>query len=200
MKYRRDIRHVVSNAWLAAVSRAASYHPRARASAHGVEVLRDLPYKDGAHVDVYRPSLRPGPWPVVLYVHGGAFSLLSKDTHWIMGLAFARHGYLVVNVDYRLAPEHPFPSAIEDVCAAWEWLAVRGEALGGDLDRVAVAGESAGGNLISALTVATCARYAEPWARRAFDTGLVPHAALPFCAILEVSNADRFGARRPIPR
>ena len=50
----------------------------------------------------------------MLYVHGGGFRILSKDTHWIMGLAFARRGFLVFNIGYRLAPKHPFPAAIAD--------------------------------------------------------------------------------------
>lgn len=203
MTYRRSPGHVISNGALAAFARIARFHPRARPEAHGVEILRDLPYLPGGrpvssahHLDVYRPTTRPGPWPIVFYVHGGAFSLLSKDTHWVMGLAFARHGYMVVNVSYRLAPEHPFPAAIADVCAAWAWLAEHAESLGGDLGRVAVAGESAGGNLVAALTVAACTRRPEPWARRAFDTGLTPHATLPFCAILQVSNPKRFWQQR----
>ena len=200
MKYRRSPGHLISNTALAALARVGRRHPAAHPARHGVEILRDLPYLPGGNpmhrLDVYRPRVRPGPWPVVFYVHGGAFSLLSKDTHWLMGLAFARHGYLVVNLSYRLAPEHPFPAAIQDVCDAWVWMARHVEALGGDLGRVAVAGESAGGNLVTALTVATTMRRPEPWARRAFDTGIAPHATLPFCALLEVSNPDRFVAER----
>lgn len=209
MTFRRSPGAVITNGALAALARVGRLHPHARPEAHGVEILRDLPYRATGtrdhHLDVYRPRVRPGPWPVVFYVHGGAFSLLSKDTHWIMGLAFARHGYLVVNVSYRLAPEHPFPAAIEDVCAAWTWMVEHVEALGGDLGRVAVAGESAGGNLATALTVATSMRRREAWARRAFDSGVQPHATLPFCAILQVSNIARFrearaAARKAMPR
>lgn len=204
VRIRRSPFSLVSNGALTALAKVGRLHPRARPSAHGVDVLRDLPYVPGssspAHLlDVYRPRSRPGPWPVVFYVHGGAFSLLSKDTHWLMGLAFARHGYLVVNLSYRLAPEHPFPAATEDVCLGWEWMVRHVEALGGDLGRVAVAGESAGGNLVTALTLCTHTRRPEPWARRAFDTGVTPHAALPFCALLQVSNPQRFAARRPMP-
>ncbi len=203
MKYRRSARQVISNGALALAAHVAKRTPMAQPSRHGVEVLRDLCYQDSNHVDhrldIYRPLSRPGPWPVVMYVHGGAFSLLSKDTHWVMGLAFARHGYLVINVSYRLAPEHPFPSAIADVCAAWKWVAENAERYGGDLGRVAVAGESAGGNLAAALTLATTQRRPEPWARAAFDTGLAPHAALPFCAMLQVSSPQRYYARRPMP-
>ncbi|MCB9562387.1 MAG: alpha/beta hydrolase [Kofleriaceae bacterium] len=199
-RLRRRGMHLVSSSALTAIAGVARLHPRARPHAHGVEVLRDLPYLPGGSrdhlLDVYRPLTRPGPWPVVFYVHGGAFSLLSKDTHWVMGLAFARHGYLVVNISYRLAPTHPFPAAIADTCAAWQWMVEHVEALGGDLGRVAVAGESAGANLITALTLATTQRRPEPWARRAFDTGVAPHAALPFCGMLQVSDPARFAEGR----
>jgi acetyl esterase len=137
---------------------------------------------------------------VVFYVHGGGFHMLSKDTHWLMGLLFARYGYLVINISYRLAPEHPYPAALEDTCVAYRWLAARVGELGGDPARIAVAGESAGGNLITALTLAACQRRDEPWARAVFDVGVVPRAALPFCAMLEVSRPERFSQRRPLPR
>ncbi len=195
--------HALSTTLLSTLARAGRLHPRARPAHHRVEVEPDLRYRPGAgaeHVlDVYRPIGRPGPLPVVFYVHGGAFQILSKDTHWIMGLAFARHGYLVVNISYRLAPQHRFPAAIDDTCAAWLWLLNEVERLGGDRTRIAVAGESAGGNLITALTLATVQRRAEPYARAVFDAGVVPRAALPFCALLEVSRSERFAQRRPVP-
>ncbi len=178
-------------------------HPAASPARHGVEVERDIPY--GHHpqfhvLDVYRPIHRPKPWPVVFYAHGGAFHLLSKDTHWLMGLVFARFGYLVVNISYRLAPEHPYPAAIVDTCDAYRWLDRNITALGGDRNRVAVAGESAGGNLITALALAAVSRRDEPWARAVFETELVPRAVLPFCAMLEVSRPGRFSQRRRLPR
>jgi acetyl esterase len=178
-------------------------HPAARPARHGIEVERDVIYGDDPRwhrLDLYRPVHRPGPWPVVFYVHGGAFHLLSKDTHWLMGLLFARFGYLVVNISYRLAPAHPYPAALEDTCTAYRWLASRIAQLGGDPARVAVAGESAGGNLITALALTACQRRDEPWARAVFDTGMVPRAVLPFCAMLEVSRPERFSQRRRLPR
>ena len=197
------VAHTLSSTFLHTLARAGSLHPRARPARHRVEVEKDLRYRAGTgreHVlDLYRPIGRPGPLPVVFYVHGGAFQILSKDTHWMMGLAFARHGYLVVNISYRLAPRHRFPAAIDDTCAAWLWLLRNVVRLGGDPARIVVAGESAGGNLISALTLATCQRRAEPYARAVFDAGVVPRAAMPFCALLEVSRGDRFGRRRPLP-
>ena len=72
--------------------------PMARPERHGIEVLRDLPYLGDSHVrhrlDIYRPIQRSTPCPVVLYIHGGGFRTLSKETHWLFGLAWARRGYL----------------------------------------------------------------------------------------------------------
>ncbi len=204
--YRRTLwrraRSLLATAFFEALAATGRMHPAASPRRHGVEVADDIPY--GPHpqqvLDVYRPVHRPKPWPVVFYVHGGAFHLLSKDTHWLMGLVFARFGYLVVNISYRLAPAHPYPAAIEDTCTAFKWLADHVGELGGDPERVAVAGESAGANLISALTLAACQRREEPWARAVFDSGLVPRAALPFCGMLEVSRPERFSQRRRLPR
>lgn len=199
----RRTRSFAAETFFETLAGVASLHPAASPKRHGIEVERDVFYGDDAkwhRLDVYRPVDRPRPWPVVFYVHGGAFHLLSKDTHWLMGLVFARFGYLVVNISYRLAPRHPYPAAVEDTCAAYRWLASRITELGGDPTRVAVAGESAGGNLITALALTACQRRAEPWARAVYDTGLVPKAALPFCALLEVSRPERFAERRRLPR
>ena len=199
-----DLLARVSEVFFRGLSGAARLHPLARPARHGVEVEHDLRYFASDHhyhtLDVYRPVRRPGPWPVIFYVHGGAFRLLSKDTHWPLALVFARFGYMVVNISYRLAPRHPFPAAFEDTCAAWRWTLDEVERLGGDRTRIAVAGESAGGNLVTSLTLATVQRRPEPFARAVFDAGVVPRATLPFCAMLEVSRPHRFRARRPVPR
>jgi len=194
-------RSFLANAFFESFAATGRMHPAAAPKRHGVELESDLAYgSDKAHrLDIYRPVHRPKPWPVVFYVHGGAFHLLSKDTHWLMGLVFARFGYMVVNISYRLAPKHPFPAAIEDTCAAYTWLAKHIVELGGDPSRVAVAGESAGGNLISALALASIWRRPEPWAREVFECGLAPRAVLPFCAMLQVSETDRFSKRRHVP-
>ena len=95
--------------------------------------------------------------PVVMFFHGGGWVVGDLDTY--DGDA-RRHavgaGALVVSVDYRLAPEHPYPAAVDDVWAATQWVAAHGEELGADPSRLAVAGDSAGGNL--AAVVAQLAR------------------------------------------
>lgn len=176
-------------------------HPNARPDRHGVEVVRNVPYTGSGRrehlLDVYRPARGKGPWPVMLYVHGGGFRILSKDTHWVMGLAFARVGYLVFNISYRLAPRHPFPAALQDCAEAYRWVVEHAAAYGGDLDRFVLAGESAGANLITALTVMTCFDRPEPYARAVHDSGLVPKAFMPYCGMLQVSDPARFKRDKP---
>ncbi len=187
-------------------SKLGGLHPKADPKHHGVSVLKDVAYApaDASGVtpphhtlDIYTPRRATGALPIVLYIHGGGFRILSKDTHWVMALAFARRGYLVFNVNYRLAPEHPFPAAVEDVFQAFSWLVEHAKEYGGDLERLVVAGESAGGNLTAALTMATCFRRDEPYARRVFDHGVVPRAWLPYCAVLQVSDIERLRRRWP---
>lgn len=94
-------------------------------------------------------------WPAVLFLHGGGWMLGGLDSHAFLCQELAlRLKVAVLAVDYRLAPEHPFPAALEDSLAAWRFL--RDGALGIPIDRsrLAVAGDSAGGNLAAALCLA----------------------------------------------
>ena len=200
-RLRKSIGSHAINGFFQGISLGFKAHPLARPHKHDVEVLRDYRYAPGggkAHLlDVYRPTERKGPFPVVLYVHGGAFRILSKDTHWIMGLVFAKMGYLVFNISYRLAPQHRFPAAIADCAEAFGWVCDHAERFGGDLDRLVLAGESAGANLALSLALMTSYRRREPWARRVFDRAVVPRAALPMCGVLQASDPERFLRRKP---
>ncbi len=193
---------MVIDGTLRGLSGLGRMHPRAQPAAHGVEVLRDVPYRAAGRaferLDVYRPIERRGLAPAVLYLHGGGFRILSKDTHWMMGLAFARRGYVLFNVNYRLAPVHPFPAALEDACAAYTWLAGHAAEYGADVSRLIVTGESAGANLTAAVTLAACYRRPEPWAQAVWATGVVPRATMPACGILQVSDHERFRKRKKL--
>ncbi|OUZ10517.1 alpha/beta hydrolase [Aeromicrobium sp. PE09-221] len=95
---------------------------------------------------VYRPETS-GPAPTVLFLHGGGWVVGDLDTHDNAARAICRGAEaVVVSLDYRLAPEHPFPAAADDAVTAAEYLATRLDEYGGD-DRFGVAGDSAGGNL-----------------------------------------------------
>ena len=103
-------------------------------------------------VRVYRPDGTTEPAPVVVYFHGGGWVLGSIATHDGSCRAFAnRTGAVVASVGYRLAPEHPYPAALDDCFAATCWVAAHADDLGVDPDRLAVAGDSAGGNLAAAV-------------------------------------------------
>jgi acetyl esterase/lipase len=106
-------------------------------------------------VRVYTPRERvAATLPAILYVHGGAFVLGSINTEHVGALRLVRDvGAVVVSVEYRLAPEHPYPAGIEDCYAALAWLHAEAGALGIDAARVAVSGSSAGGGLAAALAL-----------------------------------------------
>jgi acetyl esterase len=107
-------------------------------------------------VRLYTPAdravARDGRLPVLVYYHGGGWTLGSLATYDSLCRALARgSGSLVVSVDYRLAPEHPFPAAVDDAHLAFEWVYRNADDLGGDARRLAVAGDSAGGTLATVV-------------------------------------------------
>ncbi len=107
-------------------------------------------------IRVYEPrEARPGErFPVLLWFHGGGFVIGDLDTHDHACRALSRQAEcLVVAVDYRLAPEFKFPAAVDDCHAALRWLALHAAELGGDPQRIAVGGDSAGGNLAAVCAI-----------------------------------------------
>lgn len=111
---------------------------------------------------VYRPPGGSRELPVLVYFHGGGWVAGSLDTHdGVCRALCARTPCVVVSVDYRLAPEHRFPTAVEDAWAATAWVAEHAASIGGDAARVAVGGDSAGGTLAAVVAL------------RARDHGLV---------------------------
>jgi acetyl esterase len=104
-------------------------------------------------VRIYVPA-GSGPKPALVYFHGGGWARGSLQTHDILCRALANGGAcIVVSVDYRMAPEHTFPAAIEDSLAATRWVAEHAEQIGIDPTRLAVGGDSAGGNLAAAVAL-----------------------------------------------
>lgn len=129
---------------------------------------------------IYRPPAE-GRFPVVLYFHGGGFVFGSVgEADPVCAALAARTPCLVASVDYRLAPEHPFPAALEDARAALSWLGASAAGLGSAPDRILVAGESAGANLAARLC------------QEAREGGLPrPVAQLLLCPWLDLAEFDR---------
>lgn len=114
-----------------------------------------IPARDGHALParLYAPRTDVG-LPVLMYLHGGGFTIGNLATHDILCRELARlAGCMVVSLDYRLAPEHRFPTAHNDAWDALQWLARQGQTLGADPERLAVGGDSAGGTLAAASAI-----------------------------------------------
>ena len=120
------------------------------------ELRADGPH-GGIALRAYRPSgaAPDAPLPGLVYFHGGGWTIGDLDTHDVLCRELANGaGCAVVAVDYRLAPEHRFPAAVDDSHAAVRWLREQGASLGLDASRIALGGDSAGGNLGAVTAIA----------------------------------------------
>ncbi|WP_245155043.1 alpha/beta hydrolase [Nocardioides sp. 1609] len=129
---------------------------RLSAVAGGVQpigAVRSLPV-GGLPGRLYTPTGASGLMPVLVFFHGGGFMYGGLDSHDAVCRVLAEQaGVRVLAVDYRLAPEHPFPAAYDDAVAAYEWTIAHAASIGADPDRIAVGGDSAGGNLAAGVAL-----------------------------------------------
>lgn len=129
-----------------------------------VASTRDI-MADSVPCRLYRPlgSEEDQVLPCLIFYHGGGWTIGSIETYDVVCRRLANDaGVAVVSVEYRLAPEHPYPAAVEDCLAATRWLAAEAASLGIDASRLAVGGDSAGGNLAAVVALAARERRAPP--------------------------------------
>ena len=184
--------------------RAFKIHPHTWNWWKDVKVYKNICYGDPLlpehTLDIYQPKNPPKRSPVCLYIHGGGFTILSKDSHWMAALYLARKGYTVFSINYRLASKAPFPAAVQDAFLAAEWVQKHAEEYGADNSQWVISGESAGGNLTLGITLASCFEIGESWAQRIFDLNLPIKAIMPICGFLQVSNPERYTKRQKLSR
>ena len=146
--------HTPTDAVMALIQEKNIFLPPSKADTTG----KEIPVKGGnIHVRIYTPKEGKAPYPVIVYYHGGGFVIADLDVYHASAQALSEQTEaVVVSVAYRLSPEHKFPTAHNDAYAAYEWTVRHASSIKGDPKRVAVAGESAGGNL--AINVSIKAR------------------------------------------
>ncbi len=135
-------------------------------------------------VRVYLPDAADAPLPVLIWIHGGGMVMGSHVNDAHCGHFASELGVAVVSVKYRLAPEHPYPAALDDLVTAVEWVRMHHSTLGFDATRICVGGQSAGGGLAASLT------------QRLHDDGVAVLGQLLIYPMLD----DRTAARRDIGR
>lgn len=116
---------------------------------------KEIPVTGGnIHVRIYTPQNASGNLPVIVYYHGGGFVIANLDVYDASCKVLSEQaGAVVVSVAYRLSPEHKFPTAHNDAFAAYEWVTKNAASIKGDASKLAIAGESAGGNLAVATAI-----------------------------------------------
>jgi acetyl esterase len=148
-------------------------------------------------IRVYTPR-GTGPFPLLVYFHGGGWVIGNLDTEDATCRSLANTaGCIVVSVDYRLAPEHKFPAAVEDAYAATRWVAQHATHLNGDPARLAVGGTSAGGNLAAVVTL--IARE-QRFPHIMYQVLMVPATHYDFSSKSHAENGEEYGLTRDIMR
>ncbi|HEY5364748.1 MAG TPA: alpha/beta hydrolase [Aestuariivirga sp.] len=109
-------------------------------------LVKDVAYGEGPRLklDIYAPTQGQGPWPVIIFVHGGSWSSGNKNPYEFVGRALAAQGFLTILPNYRLHPEHPFPAFVEDTALAIDWTTRHAGEYGGDPKHIIATGHSAG--------------------------------------------------------
>jgi acetyl esterase len=146
-------------------------------------------------VRVYTPPISEQSLPVIVYFHGGGWVVCTLDTHDPICRALAKEtGSVVVSVDYRLAPEHKFPAGLEDCLAATEWALTHAQELGGDVTRVLVGGDSAGGTMATVVALLLPDKGVNALTGQILLYPVAGYYAPPTASYLE--NAEGYGLTR----
>jgi acetyl esterase len=150
-------------------------------------------------IRIYHPANAPvGPRPIILYYHGGGFVIGTIDTHDSIPRVLANgSGAIVISVEYRLAPEHRYPAGVEDAVASVLWAAEHGAEIGGNPSKLAVAGDSAGGNLAAVAALRVRETVGSALVAQALLYPVADHGNLDVHPS-RADHADTFPIRKPL--
>src|SRR6202050_2743158 len=138
--------------------------------------------KAGLTADIAVPK-GSGPFPVVIYIHGGAWTLGSPATHRKLIKQFAEAGYLTIAPDYRLAPENAFPAGFDDCVFTASWAVENANRYGGEASRMALGGGFAGGHLTAAVLPALASSQRAP----KFKAAILIYGAFDFAGLVKMA-------------
>lgn len=133
----------------------SGFHAKSLEFKSHANVFTNIPYGENSRqiLDIYTPKGGEKPFPVLVFFHGGKWISNSKDTFSFIGESYLENGIMFVPVNYRIAPEHPYPAAVHDCESAVKWICENIGRYNGDPERIILSGHSAGAHLCSLITV-----------------------------------------------
>jgi len=146
---------------MAACYKGQKKFPPADRSIYDVKYATGYPGEEYLVLDIHMPDAARD-LPVLVYIHGGGWTEGDKSQMDVWAKRMSRHGYVVFNVNYRLAPQYPFPAAVNDCLGAIAWIKEHASEYGGNANRLGVTGGSAGGHLTAMVATATDSAFWKP--------------------------------------
>jgi len=153
-------------------------------SVYDLAYAQGIPGEEFLKLDAHFPNQAKN-LPVIVYIHGGGWTESDKKDMDVWCQRMSRRGYVVFNVNYRLAPEFPFPAAVNDCLGAMAWIQEHAKNFGGDPSRIGITGGSAGGHLIAMVASAWKDKYFQPTGSEGKDFSLSIQAQAPFFGVFD---------------
>jgi acetyl esterase/lipase len=167
--------------------------PPAAHSVYDVPYAKGYPGEDKLVLDIHYPD-QAKDLPIIVYIHGGGWNAGDKSQMDVWSKRMSNCGYVVFNINYRLAPEHPFPDAINDCLGALAWIRHHAPEYGGDPSRLGVTGGSAGGHLTALVSTANGAPGWKPTGFESESLAGIVKVQVPFFGVYDFHRKDFIAA------
>jgi len=165
-----------------------AYHPAAK-STYNIPYAQGLPGDELLKLDIHWPEAGPQKnLPIIVYIHGGGWTSSDKMEMDVWSRRMAERGYLVFNVNYRLAPKFQFPIEVNDCLGAMYWITAHAAEYGGDVNRMGITGGSAGGHLIAMVSTAWDDPHFKPTGYEDKKLSLNIKAQVPYFGVFDFNR------------